>query len=397
MKTLMILGGSILQLPAIKKAKELGLNVIVLDINPDAVGFKEEGIIGLQISTIDTNRVIEAAERYNIDGIMTLASDVPMPTIAKVCQKLGLPGISPQTALNATNKAEMRNCFKEHHVPIPEFYVAENEKEFIEFTKHIKDKFIIKPADNSGNRGIKLVSMPLELRELKEVYKYSKQYSKDGRILLEEYMEGEEFSVESISINGVCHVIQITDKITSGEPYFVEIGHTQPSKYNQTVKTNIAETAQLGVNALGIMSGPSHTEIKLTKEGPKIVEIGARLGGGCITTHLVPLSTGVDMVKANILIALGEMPDLSPRYEKAAAIRFFRTPSGLFKGVEGVEEAKKMPGVIEIGFFKQIGEYIPPMRNGLDRVGYVITQRDNRNSAVELCEEILRKIHFNIE
>ena len=152
MKKIMILGASILQLPAIKKAKEMGLDVIAVDMDPDAVGFKEEGITKLQISTIDTPRIVEAARAYQIDGIMTLASDMPMQAVATVCEELGLIGITPQTALNATNKAEMRMCFKAHDVPIPEFYIVSELDEFMEATKHFTTKFIIKPADNSGNR-----------------------------------------------------------------------------------------------------------------------------------------------------------------------------------------------------------------------------------------------------
>ena len=156
MKRIMILGASLLQLPAIKKAKEMGLDVIAVDMDPDAVGFKEEGITKLQISTIDTPRIVEAARTYQIDGIMTLASDMPMQAVAAVCEELGLIGITPQTALNATNKAEMRRCFKAHDVPIPEFYIVSELDEFMEATKHFTTKFIIKPADNSGNRGVNL-------------------------------------------------------------------------------------------------------------------------------------------------------------------------------------------------------------------------------------------------
>ena len=188
MKKIMILGGSLLQLPAIRQAKKMGLEAIVVDMNPEAVGFKEAGVIRLLISTIDTPKIIEAAREYNIDGIMTLASDMPMQTVAAVCEDLNLPGITLQTALNATNKAEMRMCLKKHGVPIPEFYIVREWDEFYDASKNFVEKFIVKPADNSGNRGIKLIT-DFSIENLKEAYVYSKQYSRDGRILLEEYME----------------------------------------------------------------------------------------------------------------------------------------------------------------------------------------------------------------
>lgn len=351
----------------------------------------------MQISTIDTPRIVEAARAYQIDGIMTLASDMPMQAVAAVCEKLGLIGITPQTALNATNKAEMRMCFKAHDVPIPEFYIVSELDEFMEATKHFTTKFIIKPADNSGNRGVKLITDMTDEKVLIQAFNYSKKYSRDGRVLLEEYMEGDEFSVETMSVDGVCHVIQVTDKLTSGAPYFVEMGHTQPSMFAEDIKMRIAEVAKAGIKALGIDHGPSHTEIKLTSTGPKIVEIGARLGGGCITTHLVPLSTGINMVEANIRIALGENPNLCKKYDKGAAIRFLQPFPGIFKSVKGVDEVRSILGVIEVGFMKKIGDVVPELCNGLDRVGYIITQGNTREEAVRFCEQAVEKIQFEME
>lgn len=393
----MILGASILQLPAIKKAKEMGLDVIAVDMNPDAIGFKEEGVTKVLISTIDTPRIVEAARHYKIDGIMTLCTDMPMQAVAAVCEDLGLVGVSRQTALNATNKAEMRQCFKAHGVPIPDFYIVRERNEFMEAAKNFTSKFIVKPADNSGNRGVELITDISNMEVLNQAFDYSKQYSRDGRVLLEEYMEGDEFSVETMSIDGECHVIQITDKLTSGAPYFVEMGHTQPTKYNEEIRNKISKVTKAGVKALGIAYGPSHTEIKLTSTGPKIVEIGARLGGDCITTHLVPLSTGVNIVEANIRIALGEKPDLKVKLDKGAAIRFLHSPSGILKSIKGVELAEHISGIIKVGFFKKIGDKVPELHNSLDRVGYVIAQCDTREDAVLLCEKCAGMIQFEME
>ena len=417
MKKIMILGASILQLPAIKKAKEMGLDVIAVDMDPDAVGFKEEGITKLQISTIDTPRIVEAARAYQIDGIMTLASDMPMQAVATVCEELGLIGITPQTALNATNKAEMRMCFKAHDVPIPEFYIVSELDEFMEATKHFTTKFIIKPADNSGNRGVKLITDIADEKVLIQAFNYSKKYSRDGRVLLEEYMEGDEFSVETMSVDGVCHVIQVTDKLTSGAPYFVEMGHTQPSMFAEDIKMRIAEVAKAGIKAIipsasapinvvlvkilsrasAVGHGPSHTEIKLTSTGPKIVEIGARLGGDCITTHLVPLSTGINMVEANIRIALGEYTDLKSRFNRGAAIRFIQSSVGVIKSIKGIDAVKKDSNVIEFVLLKRVGDKISEIRNSLDRIGYVITQGNTREEAVRFCEQAVEKIQFEME
>lgn len=306
MKKIMILGASILQLPAIKKAKEMGLEVVVVDMNPDAVGFQTEGIEKEIISTIDIPEIVKAAKRHAIDGIMTLATDMPMRAVAAVAKEMNLIGISADTAVKATNKAEMRKALKKAGVPIPVFYKVSTKEEYLEAVGKIKEagyRCIIKPADNSGSRGIDLLK-DYDSETVEKAYNYSKESSRSGDLMVEEYMEGSEVSVETLSVNGVCHVIQITDKLTTDAPYFVEMGHSQPSGHTEEIKKQIAEVAIAANHAIGISNGPSHTEIKITKDGPKVVELGARLGGDNITTYLTPLSTGVVCIIFGALIWL---------------------------------------------------------------------------------------------
>lgn len=400
MKKIMILGASILQLPAIKKAKEMGLQVIAVDMDENATGFKEEGIIREVISTIDSEKILEAAKKHNIDGIMTLASDMPMRSVAIVAKEMGLIGISEQTALNATNKAEMRQCLKECGVPIPKFYRVSSKEEYekaIHYFRGTQLKCIVKPADNSGSRGVDLLSDLSDEKLISRAYEYSKSYSRGGDVVVEEYMEGPEVSVETLSVDGECHIIQITDKLTTGAPYFVEMGHSEPSALPEDVKTKISEVASAAVKALEIINGPSHTEIKVTKDGPKIIELGARLGGDNITTHLVPLSTGVDMVECCIKIALGERPDLVKKCELGSAIRYFKTNKGNITNISGIEDAKRLEGVIQVSIVHGIGEKVSEIKNSNDRTGFVIAQGKNPVDAVEICEDALRKIEFEVE
>lgn len=400
MKKIMILGASILQLPAIRKAKEMGLQVITVDMDENAIGFKEEGIICEVISTIDSEKILEAAKKHNIDGIMTLASDMPMRSVAIVAKEMGLVGITEQTALNATNKAEMRQCLKESGVPIPQFFRVSSKEEYeeaIDYFKTSKLKCIVKPADNSGSRGVDLLSDLSDEELISRAYEYSKSYSRGGDIVVEEYMEGLEVSVETLSVDGECHIIQITDKLTTGAPYFVEMGHSEPSAQPEDIKVRISEVASAAVKAIGIENGPSHTEIKVTKDGPKIVELGARLGGDNITTHLVPLSTGVDMVECCIKIALGEKPDLERKCELGSAIRYFKTEKGIITNIIGIEDAKKLYGVMQVSIVHGIGEKVSEIKNSIDRIGFVIAQGENAVNAVEICEDALRKIKFEVE
>ena len=395
-KKIMILGASILQLPAIVQAKKMGLEVVAVDMNPNAIGFQQADK-HLVISTIDIDSVLRSAKEEKINGIMTLASDMPMRTVAIVAKEMGLQGIDEDTALKATNKAAMRQCLSEHGVPIPRFFKVSNEEEYAQAVKQFKTKFIVKPADNSGSRGVFLVERFDDEKTVKQAYLYSKEFSRNGDVVVEEYMEGDEVSVETLSVDGVCNVIQITDKLTTGAPHFVEMGHSQPTKHSFAVAERIREVAIMAVNAIGIKNGPSHTEIMVTKEGPKIVELGARLGGDCITTHLVPLSTGINMVENCILIALGEKPDLTAKFERGSAIRYIPSRKGVLKEVSNLDEAKSILDVKEISFVKEVGESLTDIESSTARIGFVIAQSDTAENAVNACYKAIDKIKVVIE
>lgn len=396
-KKIMILGASILQLPAIQRARKMGLYVVAVDMNPDAIGFGEAGIIKEVISTIDVPAVLECAKKHKIDGIMTLASDMPMRTVATVANELNLIGISEDTALKATNKAVMRQALLDGNVPVPKFYKVSNKEEYKKAVINFSSPFVVKPADNSGSRGIYLVDDIDDVRSIDMAYSYSRQYSRNGDVVVEEYMVGPEVSVETLTVDGVCHIIQITDKITTGAPYFVEMGHTQPSQLSEETKKKIAKITKDANRAIGIDNGPSHTEIIVTKDGPKIVELGARLGGDCITTHLVPLSTGIDMVESCIKIALGEKPDIRAKIDKVSAVRYFSQSDGAIKKISGVKEAQQLCGVKQISIVQKVGETINGIKNSSDRIGFVVMQSDSHQNIDELHNKVLEKITIEME
>lgn len=392
MKKIIILGASILQVPGIKKAKEMGLYVIVLDMDPNAVGFKyaDEYYV---VSTTDIDAVLELAKKIKPDGIITLASDKPMLTVAKVGEVLGMNTISTETSIKVTNKARMRDALQKENVPIPRYMVVNTIEEYLDKISQFNDKFIVKPVDSSGSRGIFLVE---NIKQAKWAYNHSLKYSSTGEVLIEEYMEGPEVSVESITVNGETEVIAITDKYTTGAPHFVELGHNIPSILSEELKKEIEITTKKAIRALGINVGPSHTEIKITSEGAKIVEVGARLGGDNITTHLVPLAKGVDIVKKVIEIALGENIIIPKSTNSAAAIRYIKLNKGIIKNIVGLESAMEIEGVEEITFTKKIGDEIGSLTSSTDRAGFVIAKSNNINDALRICDEVEKiiKIEF---
>lgn len=390
---LLIIGASVLQLPAIKRAKEMGLEVAVADYNPSAVGIPFADHY-FNVSTIDIEAIVRVAQEYQPDGIMTLATDMPMRSIAAATQALGLPGITMESAVRSTDKIEMIKAFKEHGVASPWFFEVSSAVELEKVRSKISYPCIMKPADNSGSRGVTIINNP---EELTYAYQYSVKHSRNGKVIIEEYLQGDEVSVEVITYDGEPYVLQVTDKLTTGAPYFVEMGHSQPSKFVGEDFVRISELAKAAVKAVGIQNSPAHIEMMVTKDGPKMIELGARMGGDCITTHLVPLSTGIDMIKAAIDIALGNLPDLNRTLSMGSAIRYFNVSPGIIQGISGIEAVEGLEAVRDVIFTKSIGEEVTSIRSSLDRAGMIVCQADTNVSAIEECEKALKNIHFIIQ
>lgn len=393
MKKILIIGASILQLPAIQRAKELGFYVGVIDYNPNAVGVSLADKY-YNVSTIDIDGVVTAAKDFAPDGIMTLATDMPMRSIAAACTALGLPGISFETAIKSTDKGEMIKAFAECGIEHPWFYIVANRAELDSIKHKITYPAIMKPTDNSGSRGVVLVR---SLAEIEESYSYTEESSRSGAVIIEEFLEGSEVSVEIMVLDGTPYVLAVTDKLTTGAPHFVEMGHSQPSRLPAHDVEKIKDLACRAVRAVGISCGPAHVEIMNTKNGPRMVELGARMGGDCITTHLVPLSTGIDMVEATLRIACGETPDIAPKLNKGSAIRYFDVPTGKIENISGVSEARVLPDVFDISFVKGVGDTVGEIGSSIDRAGFVIAQSECAALAVDACEKALETIRFTVK
>ena len=389
---LLIIGASILQLPAIRKAKEMGYQVGVVDYNPKAVGipFADEYF---NVSTIDENSIVEVAQMYEPDGIMTLATDMPMRAVAKACEVCGLPGISYETAIKATDKGEMIKAFEAAGVEHPWYYIVSDQNSFHPILDKVSYPCIIKPTDNAGSRGVVLC---YSREELEREYGTAQAESRKGSVIIEEYLQGPELSVEVMTVNGIPYVLQITDKKTTGAPHFVEMGHSQPTRQSLENQEKIKDLASRAVKAVGITTGPAHVEIILTETGPKMVELGARMGGDCITTHLVPLSTGIDMVGNVIKLACGKNVDILSKMNKGAAIQYFKECCGTIKKITGIEEARKIPGVQEISIVHHVGETIGEICNSSDRIGFVITQAETAEEASDISIRAVEKIKIEM-
>lgn len=389
----MIVGASVLQLPGILKAKEMGLYVGVADYNPKAIGIQYADEF-FNASTMDEDAVLAASLKFKPNGIMTLATDMPMRGVAKVAEKLGLPGISYDTAVKATDKFEMIKAFKAQNVASPWFFTVDNLDEFKALESQLSYPCIMKPTDNAGSHGVVLAKC---FDDLLREYDYSRESARHGKVIIEEYLQGDEVSVEVMVVNGEVHILQITDKLTTGAPHFVEMGHSQPSRHSAETQQAIKELAIKACRAVGINQGPAHVEMMVTDRGPVMIELGARMGGDNITTALVPLSTGIDMVKATIDVALGNQPDIQPKWNLGAAIRYLDAPEGIISSISGIEEAKQVEGVRQIIMTKAVGDPSTPIHCSNDRIGSIIAQSATAEEAVKACEKALSTLRITIK
>ena len=306
MKKLAVIGASYLQLPLVKKAKEMGLEVHCFAWAEGAV-CKEWADYFYPISIVEKEEILKVCQEIGIHGICTIASDVAAPTVAYVANRMNLVGNDYTAAVMANNKYQMREAFMRCGVPCPKYMMVTpdtlNNEDVKEILNSLQYPIIVKPSDRSGSLGVTKVETSADLVSAIE---YAMGKSFKHQAMVEEFIEGREISVEFISYNGTHYPLQITDKVTTEAPHFVELEHHQPSTLSEEMFTIIYDITKKALNALGLTNGASHAEYKITKEGRiAIMEIGGRMGGDFIGSDLVRLSTGYDFVKGVIDVALG--------------------------------------------------------------------------------------------
>ena len=389
-KHILIIGGGVFQVPAIKAAKSMGLKVAVTDYNREAEGMLLADY-PIEVSTRNINLTVNMAKQFHatcpLDGVLTVGTDASQ-TVAAVADALNLPGIPFEVAERATDKIKMRQVLKEKGVPVPDFRPIWTLEDCHDAIKDMALPLVIKPCDNMGARGVRKIEC---LEDLPPAFREAKEASISGKLILETFMEGPELSLDALVYGGNIHITGVADRIIERAPYFVEVGHTLPSTLPAEEQVRIVEVFKQAISALGIDIGAAKGDIKLTPEGPKIVEIAARLSGGWMSAHTYPLSTGVNLYKAAIQVALGEEPtDLQPKTALVSAERSLLPPPGKILSIRGVEEARKIKGVKEIILMKEAGDMAEEPRSNMGKVGYVITVGKTREEAIRI-NDLARK------
>ena len=317
MKKIAIIGASYLQEPLIIKARKLGIETHVFAWSANDIGEKIADCF-YPISITERKLILEECQKIGVDGICSIASDLAVGTVNYVANEMGLIGNSLKSSEISTNKYLMKRAFNSHGVPTPTSVQVESVSDID--VSSITFPIIVKPLDRSGSRGI---TQLFSAYGLSDAIDKAKSYGFIKKALVEEFAEGQEYSVECISWKGKHELLAVTRKYTSGTPSFIETGHVEPSGLDPDYTKRVKRIVFQALDSLEIEYGASHSELKIDKSGNiRIIEIGARGGGDCICGSLVELSTGIDFVKAVIDVALGERPDIKSKYEKAAAVRY---------------------------------------------------------------------------
>ncbi|MCM1220383.1 MAG: ATP-grasp domain-containing protein [Lachnospiraceae bacterium] len=322
MKKIVIIGANEFQNPLIRKAKEMGYETHVFAWKDGAIGEKTADYF-YPISIVEKEKILEECKKIKPDAIATIASDLAGITVHYLAKNSGLVCNSERNIKISTNKYEMRKALKEADIPTPDFYEIDADTD-LEQMKKMQFPVIVKPTDRSGSRGITKLET---FQGIEQAVSDAIENSFEKKAIIEEYIDGMEYSCECISFDGEHHFLAVTKKFTTGAPHFIETGHLEPSGLDDAILENVKHHIFHALNALEIRYGASHSEFKIDQSGNiRIIEIGARMGGDCIGSDLVQISTGYDFLKMTIQAASGEKPDLirytAPRF---AAVKFIFT------------------------------------------------------------------------
>ena len=389
---ILILGAGPFQLPAIRAARALGFKAVATDRNPEAVGLREAD----HPETVDLSDVsgcLGLAQHYKIAGVLTVASEIAVPTVAAIAEMLDLPGPGIQGARIATNKAMMRELFHEHSIPCR---VARCCTSISDVELAIEDTglpVVVKPTDNAGSRGVSYVDHGWQLGK---AVQHALAHSREKRLLVEEYIPGVEMSVEGFVVNGCFSAIALSDKIRTDPPYLLDTTVLFPSQQPRRIQDAACDVIQRSVDAAGLHTAAIHAELMVGPGGVNVIEFAARGAGFKVFTDMLPWVTGIDVVTVLVHLAVGEPVDLSSPLARGSVLRFPEVPPGRVASIKGVDEARAMHGVKDLELYVRPGDEIPVLSSASDRVGYFVTVGESRREAEEIMERVERVLRIEV-
>jgi biotin carboxylase len=381
-KTILILGAGVMQEPAIRIARRKEWRVVLADGNPRAAA-RDNGDIFQCIDLKDRDGLLDFARsvqrKSGLDGVFTAGTDFSA-SVAWVSEKLGLPGITHATAMRATDKCLMREAFAAAGVPSPLFCCwtgAADPRSVL--LPGMDYPLVVKPVDNMGARGVRRVENGSELADACHA---ALSLSRSSRVIIEQFMEGPEFSLDAVVYKGEVTICGVADRQIMFPPSFVEMGHTIPTGFQADHVKAVESVFRAGIRAIGIEHGAAKGDIKLTRAGPMVGEIAARLSGGYMSGWTFPLSSGVEVTEAALNVAMGLPPgDLSARWRKICTERALISLPGIVEAVTGGAEARQIPGVPEVFLRVAEGDAVVFPSNNVQKCGNVLSVADTREEA----------------
>jgi biotin carboxylase len=397
-KGILILAAGPMQIPAVLTAKELGLFVIAADRNPQAPGFRFADV-GLPLDIVEYAPLADWADQhkgeYNISAVFA-GADVAL-TAAIINQRLGLPGIPVDVAEASHNKAKMKERWLRDGVSTPASEEVGNKTEAQHMAAKHGYPVIVKAVDNSASRGTRVVDSEAELESAMD---NAISHSSTSSCLIEQFVEGEEQSVETVMHRGEQLRAGMVDRHYGFFPYPIEVGHTNPSHLSADVQEQIFRVVGHAARSLGIMNGPAKADMILTKRGPMILEMPARLSGGFHSQYTTPLALGMNPIRAVMRQSLGDdqfQEDLVPTKGEFSLCHALFPPPGKIRSIKGYEDAQALEGVKYIFLYKGVDETIEPYQNCADRPCYVIMQARSREKLWHTFERVKNTLKFEMD
>jgi biotin carboxylase len=395
-KRLLILGAGLWQTEYIRHARRLGVETWVTDWAPDAVGSRcADHFEPIDVRHVD--KTIAFARRGRVDGVLTSA-DVAVPTAARVAAELSLPGYSRQLALEATNKLHMRRRSASLGIAGPAFQPVTSREHAKALMASTPFPVIVKPVDSCSSRGVRYVS---ETGDFMSAVEQALKASRTGEAIVEEFLVGTEGSIEALVENGTVHILGFCDKTKSALPYRFDLELRYPGAFQASTQAEIERLARTIAGGFGLQSGIMHIEFLVSDETRRVhlIEFAIRGCGSKVVTHLMPAMTEVDVIRVLVRQALGLHTAIpaDPRRSSHGALHFLMFPPGRVAAVRGLDEAMRVPGVVDVCIERQPGEVIEPVQDGRSRPGHVLVTGNTRRSAQEAIEQVRALLRIDYE
>lgn len=379
------------------------LHVIVFDGNAQAPGFKfanQNHTIDITNTKICTAKALEIHNKSPVHAVITAGTDMS-ETVACIARALDLPGILPENAMAAKNKVLMRNRLKKFQIPQPNFRGLWKFPEVHKAMDELGLPLVLKPAENMGARGVIKIE---KRKDIYNAYRHTKKYSKSGEMILEEYIEGDELSVDALIWKNKhgkkqIHMTGIADRIITGEPSFIELGHTMPSQKKTRILEQAQDVMRQSIMALGIDTGAAKGDLKITKDGQVVVgEIAARLSGGFMSSHTYPLSTGVNLLKSAIEIALNRKPEnLKPTKQKIVIERCIIGSPGKITKFKGKKKMLSLKHIEHVFFMKKKGDILHDLNSNIGKAGHIIARASTLKKAEKSILKARKKLKLKVD